>query len=79
MTTFVIVAVLFIFVGFVLGFFLTSRAANKNQGQMKHCQSCQFFKSWHPYVPSASGDPQSDFSGMSDEQYKSYLEHQKEG
>lgn len=79
MVTFVIVAVLFILLGFVLGFFLTSRVANKNQGQMKHCQSCQFFKSWHPYSGAGSDDVQSDFSGMSDEQYKSYLENQKEG
>lgn len=46
MITFIVVAVLFIFVGFVLGFLLTSRVANKNQGQMKHCHSCKFFKSY---------------------------------
>ena len=79
MVTFVIVAVLFILVGFVLGFFLTSRAANKNQGQMKHCQSCQYFKSWQPFVPTGSGTPHSDLTGMSAEQYKSYFESQKEG
>ena len=79
MTIFVIFAVLFILFGFVLGFFLTSRVANKSQGHMKHCQSCQYVKSRQPFSVVASDDEQTDFSGMSDEQYKEYLDHQREG
>lgn len=74
MTTFVIVAVLFILVGFVLGFFITSRTANKNQGQMKHCQNCQYFRSWNPYHSSDSSDPDFNCAGMNDEQFKEYLQ-----
>lgn len=78
MVAFIIVAVFFTLVGFLLGFFLTSAAANKNQGEMKHCQSCQYFKSWHPFKATGDDIPISDFSGMSDEQYKDYLKKAQE-
>lgn len=63
----VIFAVLFILFGFVLGFFLTSRVANKNQGQMKHCQSCQYLKAWNPYN-NYSDDPDFIYENMLDEE-----------
>lgn len=78
MTVFVIVAVFFILLGFVLGFFLTSRVAQKNQGQMKCCQSCQYFKSWHPYSPMDSDVPEVDYAGMTDQQYEAYLKKMQE-
>ena len=73
MTAFVMLAVFFILFGFVLGFFFTSRAANKNQGQMKHCQNCHFFKSYESYTPDCDDDL-SDLTGMSAEQYKAFLQ-----
>lgn len=60
MTAFVIVAVFFTLLGFLLGFFLTSRVANKNQGQMKHCKDCEFYKSWNPYKGSSDASSYSD-------------------
>ena len=78
MTVFVIVAVLFILLGFVLGFFLTSRVASKNQGQMKHCQNCQYFRTWNPYYPCDYSDPDSECAGMTDEQYKEFLDKMRE-
>ena len=80
MVAFIIVAGFFTVVGFLLGFFLTRAAANKNQGEMKHCQSCQYFKSWQPFKITGDDIPISDFSGMSDEQYKDYTtKTQEEG
>lgn len=78
MTVFVIVAVLFVLLGFVLGFLLTSRVAQKNQGQMKHCQSCQYFKSWVPFDSCDRSDPESVCAGMTDEQYKDFLRKMSE-
>ena len=74
MTVFVIVAVFFTLLGFVLGFFITSHVANKNQGQMKHCQNCQYFRAWNPYHSCDCTDPGSDLSGMPNEQYNDFLQ-----